>query len=418
MSAEDSSTVSTSSLLEEQHISSDDGRSINGSENTNVNRETTENDKAQRRLFREEQRLHRIKGRLTEVSLSDMCTLRCGRYEYFVENTIVCIRGSYSQFDAREGRTKSLMPPQTHDCCQTFSTVAAIILSSLGFAVTMQECSNMSTVNYFLYISAWLHQLSAPAWPQKKARPTIGDLNACLRLREFFPSQINEGEFEVLFYNQQERAKELIDHLCGPIKRGRDSDDVRPVCGYVIASGDYTVSIFSLAHDVRNQPSTRYREAWSLYICDSHGTQPWSDGKACLTGITLAVPRAGCRAGSGVVEKEEGLRYFTLILFALLEDHRKKSTSTKHIPYMTWSPIRRKRVTVNTAQEIKTIIDENWIPSLMKNEVIAREARRYKFTPMQCFMGVPAAKAETANTADAPRPAVVLRDQTTGPPCG
>ncbi|KAH9601559.1 hypothetical protein LSM04_003886 [Trypanosoma melophagium] len=401
MSSEDSSTVSTSSLLEAQNNS--DFSSV---ENANGNSVTT--DKNQRKAIREQERLRRIEGKLTDISLKDIATRRYGKCDFFVENAVVCIRGSFSQFNAGRGK-KGPMPPRTHDCCQTFSTVAAIILSSLGFAVTMQECNTMSTVNYLLYISAWLHQLSAPDWPQKKSRPTVGDLNTCLRLREFFPSKINEGEFEVLFYNQEERAKELVNQMCS-LKHGRDADVGRPVCGYVIASGDYTVSIFSLVHDVRNQPDARYTEAWTLYICDSHGTQPWSGGKACLTGITLGVPKEGVAGIHGVLEKGEGLRYFTMILFALLEDHREKSRTPQQVPYMTWSPIRRKKYSGNTAQEMIAIIDGNWIPSLMKNHVIAREAKKFEFKPLKCFMGCPSTSATSSNQSNGARQPVVSQN--------
>ncbi|EKG03319.1 hypothetical protein TCSYLVIO_005640 [Trypanosoma cruzi] len=396
MSAEESSTVSTASLLADQRNMLEGSTSANAEVIAEVENAKNDSNRMQRRALREQQRLHRIQGRLTDISLNDIATLRDGEYDFFIENTIVCIRGSCSQFDARDGRTK-LMPPLTHDCCQTFSTIAAVVLSSLGLAVTMQECSDVSTVNYLLYISAWLHQISAPVWPQRRARPTVGDLNAALRLREFFPSRVNEGEFEVLFYNQRDRAKELVDQLCSTSRGSRNADGSLSVCGYVIASGDYTVSIFSLAHDVKGRPNARYSEAWSLYICDSHGTQPWSGGKACLTGITVGVPKAGAEVSNGVVAKEEGLRYFAMILFALLEDHKRKTTSLQHVPYMTWSPIRRQRATLYTAEELKGIIDDSWIPSLMKNNVIAREAKKYSFAPLKCFLGLSASKTVVAN---------------------
>ncbi|RNF00853.1 hypothetical protein TraAM80_07369 [Trypanosoma rangeli] len=399
MSAEEASTVSTTSLLAEQRTLLESSTSTNADVVAHVQHTSNIVSRAKRRAWREQQRLHRIHGRLTDISLNDIAAVRGGKCDFFIENTIACIRGSCSQFDARGGRTKKLMPPQTHDCCQTFSTIAAVILSSLGLAVTMQECSGVSTVNYLLYISAWLHQLSAPLWPQRRARPTVGDLNTALRLHEFFPSRVNEGEFEVLFYNQRDRAKELVDQLCRTVRRNRDADSSLPVCGYIIASGDYTVSIFSLAHDVKGRPHARYSEAWSLYICDSHGTQPWSCGKACLTGITVGVLKAGVEVSNGVVAKEEGLRYFAMILFALLEDHRIKTTSSQQVPYMTWSPIRRPRAILCTAQELVRVIDDGWIPFLMKNPVIAREAKKYGFAPLKCFMGLSASKPVAANGA-------------------
>ncbi|KAG8346913.1 hypothetical protein TRVL_02270 [Trypanosoma vivax] len=341
-----------------------------------------------RKAYREEQRRLRRTGRLTDITLEEISVQRKGKYEFYLPNTIVCARGSFSQFNAREGRRGSLMPPRTHDCCQTFSTLAAILLSSLGFAVTMQECFDTSTVNYLLYISAWLHQISSPTWPQRKLRPTIGDLNSCLRLREFFPSTIDESEFEVLFYNQNDRAETLVRQLCTSlVKRARSEDVANPICGYVIASGDYTVSIFSLNHDILRQTNERYSDVWSLFLCDSHGTQPWSENKACITGITIAVPRQGASLDKGVVEKEEGLRHFAMILFALLEDHRNSVRSPKRTPYMTWSPVRRERLTVVTAEELKKSIDNDWVPAIMQNPVISQQAEKYRFRPLKCFIG-------------------------------
>ncbi|CBH14425.1 hypothetical protein, conserved [Trypanosoma brucei gambiense DAL972] len=351
-----------------------------------------------RRALREEERRKRKEGHLTDISLDEISVRRGNVYDFYVPGVIFCVRGTYSQFDALEGKARHLLPPLTGDCCQTFSTVAAVTLSSLGFAVMMQDCSDVSTVNYLLYISAWLHQLSAPAWPQQKARPTISDLNTCLRLHEFFPSRVNSDEFEVLFYNQYERAKSLVDQLCRPyLKRSRRTNESNPVCGYVIASGDYTVSIFSLPHDTRNRDDSPYVEAWTLCLCDSHGTQPWAGNKASITSLALGVKRPCATATRGILPKEEGLAHFALILFALLEDHRAMGANVRHTPYMTWSPVRRERMTATSAEELRGIIDNKWLPAVLENEVIARAATKHKFTPRPCFMGFTSSRVEAAS---------------------
>ncbi|KAK7198403.1 hypothetical protein NESM_000800000 [Novymonas esmeraldas] len=300
---------------------------------------------------------------------------------------------------------KGILPPLTCDCCQTFSTLSAVLLSSLGFAAMLGECCSLSTVNYLLYISAWMHQLTLPCWPQKRVRPTIGDLNTSLHLRDYFPSKANADEFEVVFYNQASRAVELLHTMCTPRKRARSADGVYPVYGYVIVSGDYTVSIFAVEHDIAKGSRSRYREAWSLYICDSHGTQPWSDDKASISGLTFghrsqsvddAEEEEGSGSGSGsgsggaaaTVSVEDGIHYFSTILFTLLEEHRKGAQRTNQTPYMTWTPLRRRRALAYTAQELKKIIDGHWIPKVLSNPTVQAEARKFGFKPLECFWGI------------------------------
>ncbi|KAG5492947.1 hypothetical protein JKF63_01527 [Porcisia hertigi] len=375
-----------------------------------------DSDRESRRHLRERERQERLKGRLTDLTFADISCSRNGRPDFVKQNMLVCIKGSKSQFNARVGRMKNFLPPLTSDCCQTFSTLSAVLLSSLGFAALLSECCTLSTVNYLLYISAWMHQLTLPCWPQKRVRPTIGDLNACLHLRDFFPSKANADEFEVVFYNQAQRAIELLHAMCAPRKRVRSGEGTHPVYGYVIVSGDYTVSVFSVEHDIPRESRGRYREAWSFYICDSHGTQPWSEDKASLCGLTFGhrlndvdheSTEEGINNGGNAtsttaeVSVEDGIHYFSTILFTLLEEHRKGAQRTNQIPYMTWTPLRRRRSLAYTAQELKRIIDKHWIPKVLSNSTVQAEAKRFSFEPLECFWAigpVPAAKSDAALT--------------------
>lgn len=361
-----------------------------------------------------------MRGKLTDLTFADISCLRNGRCDFIKQNVLVCIQGSKSQFDARMGRMKDILPPLTCDCCQTFATLSAILLSSLGFAAMLAECCTRSTVNYLLYLSAWMHQLTVPCWPQRRERPTIGDLNACLHLYDFFPSKMKADEFEVVFYNQGMKAIQLLHAMCATRKRSRASDGVYPVYGYVIVSGDYTVSIFAVEHDIARNAKSRYKEAWTFYICDSHGTQPWSEGKASVSGLTFGHPSTnvdGDRAdgedstsnhsgssvsANAVVTVEDGIHYFSTILFTLLEEHRKGAQRTSQVPYMTWTPLRRQRPLAFTAQEMKNIIDTHWIPKVLANPTVKAEARKFSFVPLPCFWGINAADSTAATPSSSP----------------
>ncbi|KPI87102.1 hypothetical protein ABL78_3814 [Leptomonas seymouri] len=369
-----------------------------------------DNSRGAKRLQREREREERLRGKLSDLAFSDISCMRNGKPDFIKQDALVCIQGSKSQFDARLGRMKDILPPLTCDCCQTFSTLSAILLSSLGFAAMLSECCCLSTVNYLLYISAWMHQLTLPCWPQKRVRPTIGDLNTCLHLRDFFPSKASADEFEIVFYNQSMKAIQLLHAMCAPRKRSRSSDGVYPVYGYVIVSGDYTVSIFSVEHDIAKDSKSRYREAWSFYICDSHGTQPWSEGKASISGLTFGhraqnteLDHAENFSSNGdgggmapVVSVEDGIHYFSTILFTLLEEHRKGAPRSSQIPYMTWTPLRRRRALAYTAQELKKIIDRHWIPKVLSNPIVRTEAKKFSFVPLECFWGITPASGKAA----------------------
>ncbi|EPY43795.1 hypothetical protein AGDE_00126 [Angomonas deanei] len=339
---------------------------------------------------RELERLKRINGKLIDTTFEDITVMRNKRLDFQRDGFVVRILGSKSQFDARTGKLREILPPVTNDCCQTFATLSAVILSSLGLAVTLHECCTTSAVNYLLYISAWLHQLTSTAWPNKGIRPTLHDLNECLRLKEFFPSRVCESEFQVVFYNQSGEIVELLRRMCiQRRKRARsESEELSPICGYIIVSGDYTISIFSVSHDIVPEKRSRYSEAWSFYICDSHGTQPWSDKKASVCGSTFGVPsptHANKKdSGDAVVGIEEGIHLFSVILFTLLEEH-KKSLGTSRIPYMTWTPVRRKRGVVLTCAEVVDIIQRAWLPCVLREGNVAKEVRRFDFTPLPCF---------------------------------
>lgn len=376
-----------------------------------------EHARASRRLQREQEREARLRGKLTDLAFTDISCVRDGKPDFIKRNVLVCIQGSKSQFDARLGRMKSILPPLTCDCCQTFSTISAVLLSSLGFAAMLSECCSLSTVNYLLYISAWMHQLTLRCWPQKRERPTIGDLNTCLHLRTYFPSKASADEFEIVFYNQGAKAIQLLHAMCASRKRTRAGDGVYPVYGYVIVSGDYTVSIFAVEHDIAKNAKSRYREAWSFYICDSHGTQPWSAGKASISGLTFghrtedvdadeegeandnnnngSSISSSSGAATATVSVEDGIHYFSTILFTLLEEHRKGALRTQQTPYMTWTPLRRRRALAYTAQELKKIIDSHWLPKVLSNPVVRAEAQKFSFSPLECFWGITSASDGT-----------------------
>ena len=387
---------------------------------TSASPSPSQEDKARgsRRLQREREREERLRGKLTDLAFTDISCVRNGRPDFIKQHVLVCIQGSKSQFDARLGRMKDILPPLTCDCCQTFSTLSAVLLSSLGFAAMLSECFSVSTVNYLLYIYAWMHQLTLPCWPQRRERPTIGDLNACLHLRDYFPSKASADEFEIVFYNQGLKATQLLHAMCATRKRTRTSDGVYPVYGYVIVSGDYTVSIFAVEHDIAKNAKSRYREAWSFYICDSHGTQPWSEGKASISGLTFgrraqdvdtdrgedsSSSSSSSGRGSGgseapTVSVEDGIHYFSTILFTLLEEHRKGAQRSQQIPYMTWTPLRRRRALAYTAQELKNIIDRHWIPKVLSNPIVKAEAARFSFTARECFWGTASTNTSNGNS--------------------
>lgn len=467
-----------------------------------------------RRAAREHERQARLHGKLTSIRFSDLIRARSSSsaalesgVDILKRGILHCVLGSKSQFDARNGRLRDLMPPLTTDCCQTFATLSAVILSSLVPSATMAECFCPSTVNYLLYISAWMHQLSVTSWPQGGVRPTVSDLDTCLHLRQFFPSKVNPDEFDVVFYNQAYKAKDLLLQLCAQGKRGRDSEGKYMPCGYVIVSGDYTVSVFAVEHGMGESSRSPYSQAWSLYICDSHGTQPWTYGKASITGVTFGIPakvsvdvlapspprtehvvedveHAGTPSTStyatqphfshvphksstpAVLNVDEGLTYFSTLLFTLLEEHRRVAPSgaasssveislsssptvlrastnattpesasshsrvspkdvilsesicvdhgsndviytvdgrrtkdsindndgnsqaslcSQQVPYMTWTPLRRRRSLAFTAEELKAIIDEQWVPAVLADASIQQQAKRFSFAPLECF---------------------------------
>lgn len=355
-----------------------------------------------RKLARQKEREERIRARLTDLVFDNICCVREGKPDFILKGVLHCILGSKSQFDARVGRMKTILPSLTVDCCQTFATISAVLLSSLGRVDVLQRTCNISTVNYLLYISAWLHQLSKTSWPSKGIRPSVSDLNASLLLQTYFPSKVMPDKFEIVFYNQNTRIIELLRQMCASVaKRSRSEDGAvekteDPVCGYVIVSGDYTVSIFCVDHllVVDKKSPSLYSKAWTLYICDSHGTQPWSKGKASICGVTLGVPAtdsvgaARSHSKEDVVSMEDGLHHFSTILFTLLEEHRTSVPRPDSIPYMTWTPISRRRSHFCSDVELKRIIQTYWLPKLLGQSGISREAKNHGFTLLPCFWGL------------------------------
>ena len=408
---------------------------------------------SKRQLEREAVRQQRLLGHLIDSSLRELTATRNGMDDYFLEGAVRVVMASNSQFSVtKKSHGKVMMPPLCSDSCQTFATVSAVLLSSLGFVVNIQDCWNTSTVNYLLYISAWLHQLTQPLWGVNKSRPTVKDLNECLMLQNIFPAKVQGEDFFFLFYNEASRALDLIAELCDVSetqqrKRGRStathavdenegdhnvgidgsptprrssgSGRLDPVCGYVIVSGDYTVSVFAVMHDIPPGKNLPFSAAWNLCLCDSHGTLPWVNGKAAICSVSAGVPNieydiltsddAGCRKQSAVFPLGEGVRHFCNMLFALLEHNRRskwvKSASVKDlaspgkdaptaaassgsIPYMTWTPIRRRLSQVRVVSEITKTIDNVWIPQVLSHPLVAQEQQRFGGThPQQCFWG-------------------------------
>eukprot|EP00796_Vickermania_ingenoplastis_P005475 gene5475-3949_t len=339
-----------------------------------------------RKAARDKEREERLHGKLTDLTFDTISCSRDGHPDFVVPGVLHNILGSKSQFDARTGRMKDILPALTIDCCQTFATLSAVLLSSLGRAEVLLGCCNTSTVNYLLYISAWLHQLTKTSWPKRGTRPSVSDLNACLQLNNFFPSKVEAEKFHIIFYNQSEKVVELLRQICmPPQKRQRDSPSSaqpgNPVCGYVVVSGDYTVSIFGVTHQILEEKKAGYSKAWNLYICDSHGTQPWSRGKASISGISFGIPcEEGGLPAESVLNVEDGLHYFSTILFTLLEEHRTAVPRPDYVPYMTWTPLTRRRSLFYSGEDLKKIIQEHWLPKTLSQPAVAKQV-----TQTKCF---------------------------------
>jgi hypothetical protein len=331
---------------------------------------------------KQHQKSERRNGCLTELTLEDMCiyTTIDNPPVYRVPNVIHSIRGSFSQFMA-VGQPNQLLPPLTNDCCQTFSALAAILFSSFGLVVMAEECWNTCTVNYLVYLAAWLHQLTAPL--RARSRPTVGDLNRCLLLQQNFSSKLQEDGFMAVLY-ERGRVEALVRAMC-------QAQDGSSTCGYLIVSGQYTVSIFALAHNVRRGDSP----AWNLYIADSHGSLPWAMGKASISSLSLRqqnVVDVDAPDGIGApLLFDEGVRHFCDILCALLEDNRRLQRTDmpqQSTPYMTWTPIQRPPGTCATATELAKHIDLVWVPQILETPRVADEHAAFgKRHPMKCFWG-------------------------------
>lgn len=343
---------------------------------------------SEKQIARQKEREERITGKLTHLRFDAISCIRDGHPDFLIEGVIHCILGSRSQFDARRGKMKNLMPPLTVDCCQTFSTLSAVLLSSLGRTEMLWSCCNISTVNYLLYLSAWLHQLTRTSWPKRGYRPSVSDLKVCLFLNEYFPTKVEAEKFRVIFYNQSSVVTELLYQICmSSTKRVRDSDLLNPVCGYVVVSGDYTVSIFCTDHQ-HMEPDSGYSKAWSLFICDSHGTQPWSRSKASICGVTFGVLSGVVRAEKTLLTVEDGIKYFSTILFTLLETHRAAVPRPDNMPYMTWTPLTRRRSQFYTGDDIKKVMVDHWLPKVLGQEEVARQIEKNKFDLLPCFWGL------------------------------
>jgi hypothetical protein len=178
-----------------------------------------------------------------------------------------------------------------------------------------------------------------------------------------------------------------------------DGASSESLCGYVIVSGEYTVSVFSLLHD-----STKVR-CWNLYIADSHGTFPWSQGKASVTCLTLGSLETTSRTPQRVFSVEEGLGHYCKVLFALLEEHRALSATPQGqgvVPYMTWTPIYRSGG-FKTCEELTQRIDKEWIPLVVSHPRVAEEAKKFGRHPLRCFWGLRTSRrSERAGSSERP----------------
>lgn len=371
--------------------------SLSSSQGSSVVTSSTVNKK----LVRQKQREDRINGKLTTLRFENITAYRNGAPDFIVPHVLHCIIGSRSQFDARSGKTRQILPILTTDCCQTFATLSAVLLSSHGRAEVLRKSCNTSTVNYLLYISAWLHQLTRTSWPKRGTRPSVSDLNTCLLLQYYFPSKVEPDKFQILFYNQSSKALELLHQLCvlpSSAKRQRQTSSEtnwsplvlcsNPLCGYVVVSGDYTVSIFSVEHHHLDPEKDCYSKAWTLYICDSHGTQPWSLGKASICGVTFGIPTSAL-VSEDVISVDAGIQHFSTILFTLLEEHRTAvPRRDERIPYMTWTPITRRRSQFLSGEDIKRIIQEHWLPKTLRQPSVTYQANLLEFNLLPCFWGL------------------------------
>ena len=330
-----------------------------------------------------------------------------GKTDFRVPNAVVVLRGALSQFDGASHGSAQLLPSIANDCCQTFSAVCAALLCSCGCVKNLTDMWVPSTVNYILYVSAWLHQLTSPVWRESgKVRPNVRDLNKLLKLKTTFPAAPDD-DFEILFYNEAEKIVNKIESLCtsrSKRKRERMSDASTPAtCGFLIVSGDYTISVLCVPHDttIENNP------AYALILCDSHGTTPWSRNKASLLLLTIIdnLPdgeSADMPNGSKAYNISTGSKYFCEILFAILEDNRKEAwkslqadlkrgSGTPSVPYMTWTPVKRWAETPLSIVDLKNIVDTQWLPSCMEHPLVLREKEAHfpNSSLRPCFMGLP-----------------------------
>lgn len=297
----------------------------------------------ERRERKAQERMDRLQARLTTKSVRDLVT-RCDKvtitescFDYTALNCFVrAISGNFSQFNVhsipRSEKAASMFPPSssTQDCCQTFSTLAAVILGSMEFACHLRSAWTVSTAHYLLMLAAWLHHLSKNIWPSNGVRPTASDLKACLRLADFFPVHPT-GEFMTFFYNQGNEMRLQIKSLITSPKRAKQPHP----CGFTIVSGDFTIAVFALREGTLEKEEKG--DTYTIVLADSHGTLPWSRDRVSLSSVVVSNceppdPAIGpdgkpnCVGtlpnGQAVYDLNTGIDHFCSILFALLEEHR------------------------------------------------------------------------------------------------
>lgn len=376
------------------------------------------------RSKQDEMRNERCRSRLTSETYETLFPtsakanpLTRGKFDFKVEDIITVLVGKLSQFDSPRSHSGNLFPPTANDCCQTFSAVCAVLLGSCGTINNLKGLWKCSTVNYILYVSAWLHHVTSSVWGTTKQRPNVRDLGQLLHFEKIFPVAPRE-DFEIIFYNEAPKIRSMVQALCTPNKgkRGRSDDKPRSTCGYLIVSGDYTISIVCLRHDTKVDEN----DAFALIMCDSHGSPLWSKGKASFLllnvmeglheGQNVKTPN-----GSAAYDIKTGCNYFCDILFAMLEDNRKEnwnilqqsmasrsSTSDRHcrtnvsskpppVPYMTWTAVQRVASVNLSPDELRQKIDKEWLPHCLTNATILAEKNKH-FPPdtflRTCFMGM------------------------------
>ena len=243
--------------------------------------------------------------------------------DYIFPGAVRIAKGSTSQFHTTPV-SRRLLPPMVQECCATFSALAVHCSVSLRREQFEKKFSISQWLDYLLYCASWLHQLSRESWhfdSDVKIRPLSKDVSRVLagqddsagsgkRSRddelEFCDAAIRTCEFDVVCYDQLDRAVEKICLLFAP---------GAAVKGYVIVSGEYCFGVACAGEGA----------SALLLLYDSHGALPWAMSRCSVTAAVV----------------DRGLHHFLLILTSLLDSTRRNATKTA--AYTTWIPVVTKR---------------------------------------------------------------------------